>query len=176
MILAFALEFVILAFALEASPSEATQELSVELNIRRSFATKKNIATVMLINTGDTPVVVLSKGLDQGFDFSAPDHKSAFLDLQHSSSTWNGHKLVQSRCTYAPVALQPGEATQYGFFKEPFTDPFKRLGTYEKMESLAVKYTISEEDAKRYGTWAGSAESKRHKVVNGEIQNESVGD
>jgi hypothetical protein len=155
-----------------AVPGNTSQGLCVELNIRKSFATNKNVATVILVNKGDAPIVVLSGGLGQGISSSTPDRKSASLELQLDDVEWNGHKLVRSHCAFSPVTLEPGEATLYGFLKEPFTNPFKRLK--DTTETVFVNYTISGEDGKRYGVWSGTATSKVYKVVGGEIQNEIV--
>lgn len=159
--------------AVNALPVENASDLSIELNVRKSLATKKNTADVILINTGNSPIVVFSKGLTQMVSRSSPDMNAASLDLQIPAVEWNGHRLVESHCAFAPVTLQPGEATKYNLFEGPFGDPFAPpVGG--KAESLTVNYTISPEDGVRYGVWSGTAASKVFKVVDGEIQDAAV--
>jgi hypothetical protein len=159
--------------ALLADEPAASPQLRVALHIRKSMATKRNTAQIILINSGKTPITVFSQGLGQGFGFSAREKKKATLSVSLATAfTWQEHKLVASKYRYLPVVLQPGEATKYELLGEPFRNPFKRLATRPTLESLTVEYTISAAQAKRYGVWAGTARSVAHKVVNGEIQPE----
>jgi len=157
---------------LAAEPAGSPQ-LRVALHIHKSMATKRNTAQVILINSGKTPITVLSQGLGQGFDFSTREKRKGTLSLSLATVvTWQKHRLVASKYRYLPVTLQPGEATKYELFAEPFRNPFKRLAKWPKLESLTVEYAISAAQAKRYGVWAGTARSVPHKVVDGEIQAE----
>ena len=153
-----------LLLLLLASAPCLAEELSVELNVRKSIATGKAVADVMLVNSGTKEVTVLTRGLSQRMDYNG---EACELVLSMGEATWNGRKIVTSTCDYSPVKLKPGECAKYRFLPHPFTNPFKRIraGT----SGLTVIYSIDADQGKRHGVWSGKATSKTLKVQNGEI-------
>lgn len=139
--------------------------LELKLNIRKSLATRKNIADVLLVNTGEDRIVVLSKGLSQALSY---DGTKCELCLQIPQATWNGHRIVQSKCEFAPVVLKPGDCAKYMFMAHPFPNPFKRLKS--DASEIKVVYEVTAADGERYDIWHGRAVSATFKVVDGQIQ------
>jgi len=150
-----------------ASASALADGLSVELNVRKSMATGKTFADVILVNSGTDDVTVFTRGLSQSLE-SMDNGKTHELVLTMNEVTWNGHKLVTSTCDYSPVRLKAGECAKYHFLPHPFTNPFKRIPA--GASSLAVVYSINADQAKRHGIWSGKATSKTLKVQQGQIQ------
>jgi len=139
--------------------------LELKLNIRKSLAARRNIADVLLVNTGENEIVVLSKGLSQVLSY---DGTKCELCLQIPQATWNGHRIVQSKCEFAPVVLKPGECAKYTFMSHPFPNPFTRLKA--DASEIRVVYVVTTADGERYDIWHGRAVSATFKVVDGQIQ------
>jgi len=150
-----------------ASVSVLADDLSVELNVRKSMATGKMFADVILVNSGTDEVTVFTRGLSQGLE-PMDDGKTYELVLTMGEATWNGHRLVTSTCDYSPVRLKPGECAKYHFLPHPFTNPFKRIPA--GASSLTVVYRINADQGKRHGVWSGKGTSKTLKVQEGQIQ------
>lgn len=153
-----------LALLLLTSLSSLANDLTIGLNVRKSFATGKKVADVMLVNSGTKEITVLTRGLAQVAGY---DGEKCELELSMGEATWDGRKVVTSTCDYSPVILKPGECARYEFQPHPFQSPFKRLR--ESASTLTVIYTISAEQGERHRVWSGSATSRTVKIVDGEI-------
>ena len=151
-----------------ASASAPAGELSVELHVRKSVATGRNVAEVMLVNSGKDDIVVLGKGLGQSMRSMDPAGAKWELVLSIARTTWNGHEVVRSTSEYSPVTLKPGDCAKYQLLPHPFANPFTRFR--EGASSLTVIYAISPEQGARHGVWSGRASSKTHQIEDGQIQ------
>jgi hypothetical protein len=154
-----------------SSGAQETGPLKILLNVRKSFAAKKNVAEVILVNTGDAPITVFSKVGGQSLDLDKNSGRcTLLLGFGTTKANFQGHALIASKYQFLPVTLRPGEATKCQLLPAPFRNPFARLPTGTK--ELVVRYAITPEFGERYGVWHGEATSKTLKVVNEEIQAE----
>lgn len=153
--------------------AEKTCPLELRLNVRKSFAKKMNKADVIFINKGKKPVTVLTKGLAVITKFDKiSEEEEIIIKASLSELTFEGHQLRTSKYAKLPIDLQPDEATHFQIEDKIFGNPFYKINPEAK--SIKVTYQVNEDYGKRFNVWAGSVSSKVFKVINKEIQKNSI--
>jgi hypothetical protein len=104
--------------------------------------------SVTLINTGQTPITVVTDHLDSQSSVDS-DGVTKITVGMNGKVTKDGHLIVPSLSKLAPVTLQPGEAA---FLSE---DPLTNVHDY-KDGKLSVEYSVSDFWGKRLSIWSGS--------------------
>jgi hypothetical protein len=153
-VVAFVAQIATRARAADPLPSPITIDAQIMSDDVKDEAGKpKTLRTlvVTLINTGKEPVTVITQHLDRSSSDS-----DITLGL-NGTATLDGHLLIPSLSTLAPVTLRPGEATVLS------TDSVD-LSDY-KGGKLTIDYEVTKPWGERLAIWAGkvSAEAKAAK-------------
>ena len=145
---------------------QESETLSIELNIYKSHKTGKNTADVILINKGDKPITIPSRGL--GRSYGCSNGKGQLTINSKSSMKLNGVDIMDSVVKYEPVILHPNEGTIYKFKTVPFGSPFDKIRG--GATSYVVSFDIPKDFAQRFGWWHGRVSSKTFIVTDDQIQ------
>ena len=141
-------------------------------------------ASFVLLNASDSNITVLSKGFSVGLSRFTPIPKANEKEEAkgRSESTvasneakdrkhpcvfecqaaifmkYQGHDILQSLYTFAPVTLKPGEGVSILLNHKIMHDSDSDVDLFniDKDTDVIIRYTVSEKFGKRFNTWYGS--------------------
>lgn len=176
----------VICFGNRISADDAVdRRLSVE-NVRLLYFRDEHRlhASFVLLNASDSNITVLSKGFDIGLHRfgSTPKPNGAARAEGRAESTvanneakdrehpcifeckaainmkYQGHDILRSLYTFAPVTLKPGEAIVVVLNKKIMHDSDSDVDLFgiDKDTDVIIRYSVSEKFGKRFNTWHGS--------------------
>ena len=141
-------------------------------------------ASFVLLNASDSDITVLSKGFSVGLSRFTPTPKPNEKEEAESRSEstvasneakdrkhpcifecqaaifmkYQGHDILQSLYTFAPVTLKPGEGVSILLNHKIMHDSDSDVDLFniDKDTDVIIRYTVSEKFGKRFNTWHGS--------------------
>ena len=141
-------------------------------------------ASFVLLNASDSNITVLSKGFSVGLSRFTPipkpneeeeaegrsestvasneakdrEHPCVFECQAAIFMKYQGHDILQSLYTFAPVTLKPGEGVSILLNHKIMHDSDSDVDLFniDKDTDVIIRYTVSEKFGKRFNTWYGS--------------------
>jgi hypothetical protein len=117
----------------------------------------KVLLTILLINTGNKELTVLTRNLNLSVERVAgsPNHTTIEIGYADPPITYDGHALMPSLSDFSPVTLRPKEAA---FIQQEVTGLSAEI---TKDPQFTVEYKISSDWGARFAVWHGSVTTER---------------
>ena len=153
-ILPIAVVILFCSLAIADEKVEPKPSLTLEADVTPEAKRFDNRVAVRLVNTGKTPVTVVTNKLR--FRFTEGD--KATIKFEMTEKRMHKERLVVPPAdTLGLVKLMPGEVATVTVPAAPFQ---KALGKLGAKASVTVVYEVSEFWGKRFGAWHGKVEAK----------------
>jgi len=143
---------------------ENNSSLEIKLDVRSLG--KKTFYKLILVNSGDKDVTVITKDLDKKSTDDGAGNLNVTFGYGTTKVEFEGIQLVSSFYAFHPVTLKPKEGTILQMTSKAFPTAFKDL---EKAKSIVISYEIDGDWAKRHKTWSGKVSTQTFAVQDGKI-------
>jgi len=176
----------VISFGNRVSSDDAVDRRLSIANVRLLYFSDEHRlhASFVLLNASDSNITVLSKGFGVGLSRFIPipkpnekeeakgrsestvashqvkdrEHPCVFECQAAIFMKYQGHDILQSLYTFAPVTLKPGEGVSILLNHKIMHDSDSDVDLFniDKDTDVIIRYTVSEKFGKRFNTWYGS--------------------
>jgi hypothetical protein len=132
--------------------SSTELKVSAKASLLLETNNPKAILTILLVNTGDKEITVLTRNLNLSVEPVAgmQNHTSIEIGYAEPPTTYDGHALIPSLADFSPVTLRPKEAA---LIQQEVT---RLPPNITKDPQFTVEYKISADWGERFAVWHGS--------------------